>query len=64
MNISGGSESQGHARGETDVRLVVELYGHLTSQTGRRQMQNAKICLAQNFGGRVIWSETAPAVTI
>jgi acetyl-CoA acetyltransferase len=64
VNVSGGLESQGHPVGATGVRQVVELYWHLTGRAGKRQVQGAKVGLAQNAGGTVGGSEAALSVTI
>lgn len=64
VNVSGGLESQGHPVGATGIRQVVELYWHLTGQAGKRQVQGAKVGLAQNAGGTVGGSEAALSVTI
>jgi len=64
VNVSGGLESQGHPVGATGVRQVVELCWHLTGRAGKRQVQGAKVGLAQNAGGTVGGSEAALSVTI
>jgi len=64
VNVSGGLESQGHPVGATGVRQVVELYWHLAGRVGKRQVQGAKVGLAQNAGGTVGGSEAALSVTI
>jgi len=64
VNVSGGLESQGHPVGATGCRQVVELYWHLTGRAGKRQVQGAKVGLAQNAGGTVGGSEAALSVTI
>ena len=64
VNVSGGLESQGHPVGATGVRQVVELYWHLIGRAGKRQVQGAKVGLAQNAGGTVGGSEAALSVTI
>ncbi|MEW6267507.1 MAG: thiolase family protein [Thermodesulfobacteriota bacterium] len=64
VNVSGGLESQGHPVGATGIRQVVELFWHLTGQAGKRQVEKARIGLAQNAGGTVGWSEAALSVTI
>jgi acetyl-CoA acyltransferase len=64
VNVSGGLESQGHPIGATGIRQVVELYWHLTGQAGKRQVEGARVGLAQNAGGTVRWSEAALSVTI
>jgi acetyl-CoA acetyltransferase len=66
VNVSGGLESQGHPIGATGVRQVIELYWHLTqaSQVASRQVESARIGLAQNSGGTVRGSDAALSVTI
>ncbi len=64
VNVSGGLESQGHPVGATGVRQVVELYWHLTGRAGKRQVEGAKVGLAQNAGGSVGGTEAALSVTI
>lgn len=66
VNVSGGLESQGHPIGATGVRQVVELYWQLTQakQVKNRQVENAKVGLAQNAGGTVRGSDAALSVTI
>jgi acetyl-CoA acetyltransferase len=64
VNVSGGLESQGHPVGATGCRQVVELYWHLTGRAGQRQVQGAKVGLAQNAGGSVGGTEAALSVTI
>lgn len=64
VNVSGGLESQGHPIGATGVRQVVELYWHLTNQVGKRQVEGAKVGLAQNAGGSAPRGEGALSVTI
>lgn len=66
VNVSGGLESQGHPIGATGVRQVVELYWHLSGggRAGKRQVEGARVGLAQNAGGSVNSSEGALSVTI
>jgi acetyl-CoA acyltransferase len=66
INVSGGLESQGHPIGATGVRQVVELYWHLVAdgRAGKRQVDGAKVGLAQNSGGSIDTSEGAISVTI
>jgi len=64
VNVSGGLESQGHPVGATGIRQVVELYWHLTARAGKRQVQGARVGLAQNNGGTVAGNEAALSVTI
>jgi len=64
VNVSGGLESQGHPIGATGIRQVVELYWHLTNQVGKRQVEGARVGLAQNAGGSAPRGEGALSVTI
>jgi len=64
VNISGGLESQGHPVGATGCRQVVELSWHLSGRAGERQVEGAKVGLAQNAGGSIGSSEAALSVTI
>lgn len=64
VNVSGGLECQGHPIGATGIRQVVELYWHLTDRAGKRQVEGAKVGLAQNAGGTTSAGEGALSVTI
>jgi len=66
VNVSGGLECQGHPIGATGVRQVAEIYWQLAGggRVGKRQVQNAKVGLAQNAGGSVGASEGALSITI
>ena len=64
VNVSGGLECQGHPIGATGIRQVVELYWHLTDQAGKRQVEGARVGLAQNAGGTTSFGEGAISVTI
>lgn len=66
VNPSGGLECQGHPIGATGIRQIVELYWHLAGggRAGQRQVEGARVGLAQNAGGDVAGAEAALAVTI
>lgn len=64
INVSGGLECQGHPIGATGIRQVVELYWHLSDRAGKRQVEGAKVGLAQNAGGTTPSGEGAISVTI
>ncbi|MCB1683333.1 MAG: thiolase family protein [Pseudomonadales bacterium] len=64
INVSGGLECQGHPIGATGIRQVVELYWHLSDRAGKRQVEGAKVGLAQNAGGTTPAGEGAISVTI
>jgi acetyl-CoA acetyltransferase len=64
VNPSGGLECQGHPIGATGIRQVVEVFNHLTDRAGARQVEGAKVGLAQNAGGSTSAGEGALSVTI
>lgn len=64
VNVSGGLESMGHPIGATGIRQVVEIYLHLAGKAGERQIEGAKVGLAQNAGGIIHGTEGALSVTI
>ena len=64
VNVSGGLECQGHPIGATGIRQVVEVFNHLTERAGARQVEGAKVGLAQNAGGSTSAGEGALSVTI
>ena len=64
VNVSGGLECQGHPVGATGARQVVELFQHLTGRGGDRQVEGAKVGLAQNGGGTIGNSEAALSIII
>lgn len=51
VNSSGGLKSKGHPVGATGVAQIVELTEQLRGLSGERQVQGAKIGMAQNMGG-------------
>jgi acetyl-CoA C-acetyltransferase len=51
VNASGGLLSCGHPVGATGIRMVTELVVQLRNKAGKRQVQGAKVGLAQNIGG-------------
>jgi len=51
VNASGGLKSKGHPVGATGVAQVVEIASHLWGRAGDRQVEGAKIGMAQNMGG-------------
>ncbi len=51
VNPSGGLKSKGHPVGATGVAQVVEIASHLWKRAGDRQVEGAKIGMAQNMGG-------------
>lgn len=52
MSTMGGLKARGHPVGATGVYQVVEAYLQLTGRAGANQVQNARIGMTQNIGGR------------
>jgi acetyl-CoA acetyltransferase len=53
VNTSGGLLARGHPMGATGVAQAIELFWQLQGRCGRRQVADARLALAQNFGGWV-----------
>jgi acetyl-CoA C-acetyltransferase len=51
VNTSGGLKSKGHPVGATGVAQAIEIFRQLRGEAGGRQVENARIGLAQNMGG-------------
>lgn len=51
INTSGGLKSKGHPVGATGAAQIVEITEQLRGDSGDRQVENAKIGMAQNMGG-------------
>jgi acetyl-CoA C-acetyltransferase len=51
INTSGGLKSKGHPVGASGVAQIVELSTQLRGKAGKRQVESARIGLAQNMGG-------------
>lgn len=64
VNPSGGLESKGHPLGATGLAQIYELVGQLRGESGRRQVENAQIALAENGGGLYGIEEAVCGVTI
>ena len=64
VNPSGGLESKGHPIGATGIAQVYELVTQLRGEAGKRQVEGAKVALAQNGGGIVGVEEAVVAVTV
>jgi acetyl-CoA C-acetyltransferase len=50
INPSGGLKSKGHPVGATGVGQIVEVFDQLTGNSGRRQVNDARIGLTHNVG--------------
>lgn len=64
MNTSGGLECRGHPIGASGLAQIAEITWQLKDQAGKRQVEGARIGLAQNGGGFVGTGEAAGVVTI
>ena len=51
INTSGGLKAKGHPLGATGVSQLVELVRQLRGEGGERQVPEAHVGLAVNFGG-------------
>ncbi len=64
VNTSGGLLRKGHPVGATGIAQIVELTEQLQGRSGERQVEGAKIGLAQNGGGNIGVDVAAMCVTI
>jgi acetyl-CoA acyltransferase len=64
VNPSGGLLSRGHPVGATGLAQVVELADQLRGRCGHRQVEGARLALAQNSGGHLSGEEAVAVVTI
>ena len=51
VNTSGGLKSKGHPVGATGIAQAIEIFEQLREEAGDRQVEGAKVGLAQNMGG-------------
>lgn len=51
VNTSGGLKSKGHPVGATGIAQTIEIFRQLQGKAGQRQVENARVGLAQNMGG-------------
>lgn len=64
INPSGGLESKGHPLGATGLGQIFELTTQLRGEAGVRQVEGARIALAENGGGFLDGEEAVCVVTI
>lgn len=64
FNPSGGLESRGHPIGATGLGQTFELVTQLRGEAGPRQVEGARIALAENGGGLMGVEEAAIGLTI
>ena len=64
VNPSGGLESKGHPVGATGIGQIHELVTQLRGEAGARQVEGARIALAENGGGLHGIEEAVATVTL
>lgn len=64
VNTSGGLMRKGHPIGATGTSQIVELTWQLRGQAGDRQVEGAKVALAENGGGFIGTDVAALALTL
>ena len=64
INTSGGLESKGHPTAASGAIQIHELVTQLRGEAGARQVEGARIALAENGGGFYAGEEAIAAVTI
>ena len=64
VNTSGGLLSKGHPVGATGCAQLVELTEQLRGRAGARQVDGARVALAENAGGFLAPDQAVAAVTI
>jgi acetyl-CoA acyltransferase len=64
LNTSGGLESRGHPIGATGLAQIFELVTQLRGEAGKRQVEGARLALAENGGGNIGYEEAALCINI
>lgn len=64
VNTSGGLESRGHPIGASGLGQIYELVLQLRGEAGKRQVENARLALAENGGGNIGYEEAAMCIHI
>ena len=64
VNTSGGLVSKGHPIGATGLSMVYDRCQQLRGEAGERQVEGARIALAENGGGVIGFDEAACSVLI
>ncbi len=64
VNTSGGLESRGHPIGATGTAQLAELVWQLRGECDKRQVEGARMALAENGGGNIGVEEAAMVITI
>jgi len=64
VNVSGGLASRGHPLAATGLAQVYELVTQLRGEAGARQVEGARIAIAENGGGFVYFEEASMHIHI
>ncbi|RZF63440.1 thiolase family protein [Sphingomonas populi] len=64
VNPSGGLVSKGHPIGATGAAQIFELVTHLRGEAGSRQVEGARLAIAENGGGFRAVEEAAVCITV
>jgi acetyl-CoA C-acetyltransferase len=64
VNPDGGLKSFGHPVGASGLRMIYECWLQLRGEAGERQVQDARVALAENAGGYVDPESAACVVTV
>ena len=64
VNPSGGLECKGHPIGATGLCQIYELTTQLRGEAGARQVERARLAIAENGGGLYGIEESVAAITI
>lgn len=64
INPSGGLECKGHPIGATGLGQIWELVEQLRGRAGKRQIEGARIAIAENGGGFFAGEDAATCITI
>lgn len=64
INPSGGLECKGHPIGATGLGQIWELVEQLRNRAGKRQVEGARIAIAENGGGFFAGEDAATCITI
>ena len=64
VNTSGGLECRGHPIGASGLAQIYEIGAQLRGEAGQRQVENARIGLAENGGGNIGVEEAAMCIHI
>lgn len=64
VNPSGGLQSKGHPIGATGLGQLYELVTQLRGEAGSRQVENARIAVAENGGGSFVVEEAVATIVM